>query len=432
MLSPLLTQFRASLTISPSQRPYRRLAARRLPASPWQRSLAAALAVAGTLAAGGALAGPDDEGLHPFVALGYDHDNNLFRLPDSSPGYDNVRGDSSRRVEAGLNFNKTYGREVVTVLAKFDRVSFDHFTQLDYNGKDVRLDLAWHLGNHVNGTAGMTYLEVLAPYSDYAIRERNLRVQKHTYAVANWNFHPSWQVRGAAVRDRYTYDLSSLTYNDRNDDQVETGLDYLAASGSTVGVQLRRTKTVYDSLRLFSGNLVDPGSTQDEVKLRTLWRVTGVTDLQFLGGYVRRNHVYFTERDASGVNARLTANTVLTGSVRMNGALWREFAGSESGVASYTLNRGASLGASWVATAKLLVEAQARYERRLFDGLLVATLPIEFSDRSHLNSLGLTYAPTSAVQLTASAFHEARSGRAIAGNSNYRASGVSFGVNLHY
>jgi exopolysaccharide biosynthesis operon protein EpsL len=375
-----------------------------------------------------------DDALRPFVALGYTYDDNLFRVADNNPGYDHTRGDRSRQLQAGLDFSHTYGRQGVTLQAKVSKVSFDHFTQLDYNSKDLLASLAWQLGNHVNGNAGISYDQVLAPYTDIVTRERNLRVQKHAFVDGGWTFHPSWRVRASVTHDRYTYDLVSQRYNDRNDDALELGLDYLAATGSLVGVQADKIKRRYDQLRTVGLQAVDAGDDQKDVKLRVLWRATPVSSLQFLGGWAKRTHAYFSERDSSGVNAKLSGNTLLGGSVSLNGAVWRQYDGVESSLASYSLNTGASLGAKWAVTSQLTASADTRVIRRAFDGLLVAASALDVRDTSHTSSLGLDYSPSRRVLLNASLYRESRRGLAtqLFGNGDYHAQGVSVNVNLQY
>jgi len=373
-----------------------------------------------------------DDSFHPFAALSYSYDDNLFRVPDDSPGYDNQRGDRSRMAQGGLLFNHTYGREVVNLQAKVSRVTFDHFTQLDYNGKDLLADLGWHMGNHVDGTLGVSYTEVLAPYTDVSTRERNVRKVRNEYASANWAVHPSWRLRVAGSSVRSTYDLSTQAYNNRTDDALETGLDYGVSSGSTLGVQVREARTDYDLQRLVGNQLVDAGSRQRDIKLRAYWKVTGVTDLLFLGGWAKRTHAFFTEQDSSGVNARLVGNTVFSGSTALTASAWHEYAGAENNVVSYSLNTGASAGATWTASSKLQATAQWRYERRNFKGYLLQTLGLDLYDTNHNTSVGLVYVPTRLVQLNLSAYRETRGGVPLLGYNSYHSNGMSLTASLQY
>ena len=397
------------------------------------RTAAALVAAACALPGGAALAGPYDA-LHPYASLAYSYDDNLFRLPDSSPGYDNQRDDRSTQLQAGLLFNKTYGRQEIALQAKVSRVTFSHFSALDYNGKDMLADWGWHLGAHLDGTLGVRYSETLAPYTDIVTRERNLRTQRSPYLTGGWLLHPSWRLRGALTQDRYGYDLASLAYNDHDDNGVEAGVDYLAASGGTVGLQLNKTRHRYDQLRHLGPQLVSADTDQDDIKLKVYWRATGISNVQFLGGWSRRTHSFFTERDASGFNAKLKAATELSGKWSADASVWRQFDGVESSVVSYSLNTGALLHGSWVLTSKIQANAQFKYEKRRFQGLLAATAPSDISDISRSSSVGVTYALLPSVQLGVSAFRDARNGLAarLFSNGIYHAKGVSFNVNLQY
>jgi exopolysaccharide biosynthesis operon protein EpsL len=401
---------------------------------PRRTVLAQCALLALALGAGTAQAVVADPGLHPYASLGYSYDDNLFRLDDRSPGYDNVRGDHSTQLQAGLLFNQTYGRQDITLQAKASRVTFEHFGQLDYNGKDLLADWVWQVGNRLSGTAGVSYSEVLAPYTDIVTRERNLRTQRHEYVTGGWGFHPSWRARLSYSRDNYKYDLASQAYNNRVDEVAEAGVDFLASSGSTIGLQADKLKRKYDQVRQVGGRPVDAGSDQDDVKLRVLWRATPVTNVQFLGGWARRTHAFFTERDASGFNAKLKANTSYDGHLGFDAALWRQFEGVESALASYAMNTGASVAASWSFSAKLQASAQAKVEKRVFNGLLSSSSGLDVNDRTHSSSVGLTYVPLRTTQVSLSVYRDARSGIAtqVFGNGNYHATGVSLNVNLQY
>src|SRR6266571_2099172 len=78
-------------------------------------------------------AGPNDA-LHLYGALGYGHDDNLLRVAEGQPAFDNTLGDSWRTSEGGLVFDHMYGRQKINAYAKFSKFKYDHFTQLDYDG----------------------------------------------------------------------------------------------------------------------------------------------------------------------------------------------------------------------------------------------------------------------------------------------------------
>src|SRR5437763_15607502 len=101
-------------------------------------------------------AGPNDA-LHLYANVGYGHDDNLLRAPDNFPGFDNTRADSWWEREGGLIFDKTYSRQRISIVAKLSKYEFDHFKQLNYDGKDVQANWYWQLGHHLQRKIGTTY-----------------------------------------------------------------------------------------------------------------------------------------------------------------------------------------------------------------------------------------------------------------------------------
>ena len=122
--------------------------------------------------------------IFPFLATSYSYDDNLLRLDDNVPGYNGPRSDTSRQIQAGFLVNRPIGRQVLTGQAKWSRVSFQHFDQFNYSGKDFLADLEWHLGNHLDGHAGALYSQTLTPFSDFQSTERNLRTRQREYGMA--------------------------------------------------------------------------------------------------------------------------------------------------------------------------------------------------------------------------------------------------------
>ncbi|MBG6220185.1 MULTISPECIES: XrtB/PEP-CTERM-associated polysaccharide biosynthesis outer membrane protein EpsL [unclassified Janthinobacterium] len=372
--------------------------------------------------------------IFPFLATSYSYDDNLLRLDDNTPGYTGPRSDTSRQIQAGFLFNRPIGRQVLSGQAKWSRASFQHFDNLNYNGKDLQADLEWHIGNHLDGHAGATYSETLTPFSDFQSTgsDRNMRTRHRTYIDGGWLLHPSWHLRAGVSRERYYYDLSRLSYANRVEDAGELGLDYLASSGSKIGVQLRHLKGNYPNRLVGSQFSLVDGYTQDEVKANIYWRFSQVTQMQLLAGWVRRGYASFSGRDSKGANGRLIVNWAPLGKVRFTGNLWHEFGAVESALVSSSLNNGASLAAAWDISSKVRMNTEVRRQKRDFSAASGLIFPVGITDSSHTESLGLTYAPQPNIQLGLNAFRDTRKGAPIINTGSYRAKGVSFSASVQF
>ncbi|PWF40426.1 XrtB/PEP-CTERM-associated polysaccharide biosynthesis outer membrane protein EpsL [Massilia glaciei] len=384
-----------------------------------------------SLLCGAAWAGPNDA-VHPFVGLSYHYDDNLLRIADDAPAFDGAPGDTARRAVAGVLFEQTYSRQKVYLLGKLSKVSFNRFERLDHDDKDFQARLDWQIGKQFEGKASATYAQGLAPYADFRTTERNLREIERQALEGAWRFHPSWRVRAGASGEQYTYELERLRVNNRESDTIELGGDYLAAGGSTVGLQLRRIDARYPNGRAVGQIVFDDSFEQTEIKAKVVWRYSEKTQLTFLGGWVERRHARFGERDTSGTNARADLNWAPREALRLTGSAWREFAAVESVLANASLSKGVSVDAVWDYSAKLKIDAGLRREKRDFRGLVVGLEGAALNDTSRYASVGAAWTPTVGSNVRLATFHDARSGSPVFGNGDYSAKGVSLSASIQF
>ena len=394
-----------------------------------QRALWLGLASA-ALCGAPAAAAPSDA-LHLYAGLGYGHDDNLLRVPDGFPAFDNQLSDSWYQADAGLLFDHTYSRQHVSAQAKLSKVKFSHFRQLDYDGQDVQGTWNWQLGNHLEGKLGGIYNQSLGSYTDLFSDQRNLRQQRSTFVDGAWRLHPSYRLRTAASKDKFSYDLAAQRANDRTENAYEFGADYLPASGSEIGLVARRVKGSYPNRRALGGQLIDDDYDQDEFKARVLWVASGSTTVQALGGWVKRRQPSLGDA-TSGFNGRVSAAHKRSGTLSLTGALWRDFAPIESAILNYTLNKGVSVGAVWQAGAKLKLDASASYEKRAYNARYLTLPGGALDDAIRSASVRATWTPRQSLQVSASLTRQARSGSAFLGSGSFTSNSIMLNANAQF
>jgi exopolysaccharide biosynthesis operon protein EpsL len=368
----------------------------------------------------------------PYVGAGLTYVDNLFRLSDEQMRIDKDSADTARSVIGGLRFERPVGRQLLNATAEFSSVKYDRNSQLNYLGKNVSGEWHWFVAEHFEGHIGGLYVEELPSFSDFHVFQRNLRITKRQYVDGSWRFHPSWQSRLSYVKEQYSYDLPALRASNREDESVIANFDYLAASGSTIGVQFRRLKDSFPNGQLLSTDLFAGGYVQQEAKVNVLWLATGTTQVTFLGGYVQRKQQSNSDRTDTGTNARLVVNWAPTGRVKAVGQAWREFAPIEGVLVSSSLNTGASAGATWDYAETFQVLANLKRERRKF--VPVSTADTSFAsgypgDITNSASVGLIYKPLRSVSLKLGVFRDKRSGNSIGGTNSFKVNGVSLFAN---
>jgi exopolysaccharide biosynthesis operon protein EpsL len=372
--------------------------------------------------------------VRPFVRYSAVYDDNVLGLPSQVAARDVIgldsKSDVSHTLEVGVFVDKKFGRQSFTGNLKASKTKYNTYKFLDFDARDVSGNLNWFLGKHVEGNIGLSYARGLTPFTDFHQPLKNIRTQKREYLDGAWHFHPSWRARSGVSKSHLDYELLTQKFLNRVENRSELGLDYVARSGSTIGLLATHTGGSYPNQTQL-GSAAPTGSyQQNEVKANIDWRVSGKTRLQLLAGHVSRTNEDVQLRDFNGFNARLTGEWLATGKLGLTGALWRETGIAEDLSAVYSVNKGASLAPRWQLSDKVLVEMQIKYEKRDFSQSLAATSTVSGVQQDALRSASiiLLYKPLRGLTVQTSVFHTDKSSDLL--SDTYRRNGLS--INLQH
>ncbi len=366
----------------------------------------------------------------PYVQYTYLHDDNLLRL--SSPEAAQAALGSSKLSDnvqskvGGLRFDRMISRQHVMLDASATKNTFDYFRQFDNDGRDLKADWAWVLGERFSGNVGYIYSRSLTPFQNLRVLQTNIRTMDTKYANAAWQLHPDWTVRVQASQFGLSYDLPTLQPNNFTQNLAEVGLDYTARSGSIAGVQARRTTGRYPFDVVVGAGSLNNSFTQEDYKAKIVWLYSGKTKLQFLGGLTQRERNSAASGNGfRGFNARVIADWTPTGKTAFKANLWREIGGVNDVDANFALTTGASVAAVYLPTAKLRVDGLVDYERRNYNGASIITgiTPSGRRDDYEKASLSLTYSPTTSLSLVLAVSREKLQSNIA--NFSYLSNGIS-------
>jgi len=341
-------------------------------------------------------------------------DSNLFRLSDSANtvallGTDQ-REDTYTRGELGFRTDANAGRQHFNVNGNVNHSRFDRFSYLDNTGGTANAVWNWAVGNQWQGELGYGYNRMLAAF-ELQSTGQNIRTQKHGFANANYQFHPSWRTR-VALDDLKT-DYSAATSQDRISDgrSGEVGLEYVAASQSTVGVRVRRTQGDFPNHQLVGTTMIDNSFEQTDTGVTLDWRASGHT--RVVGGvdYTRRTHSQFSSRDYDGPTARLNVDWNQSDKLLWRAAAWRELTESDDLTPSYVVSDGVSLIPSWSISSKVNLAATASRVKRDYRGdprIVLLVLTQRREDVVNTATLTLRYLPTPHIGVNMSYTDERR------------------------
>lgn len=406
---------------------------------PTVKGAGAAVLAAVNVLCGTAVAAQPGDVFTPYIEYSSNHYDNLLRLQDEAValarfGSTNL-SDTYTTAVGGMRFDQTWGRQHVTADLSENNNRYDHFSQYDYVGKDGRANWNWVLGNHLQGNLASTYSQSLVPFTDNIVvvqNVRNIRTQRTNSADVAWLIHPSWRLRTAYARYDLVYSSDEQGASDQRSDTAELGLSYLARSGSNIGLVFRNIRGSYDALQIIGDQSYNNNYVQKEFKVSVNWMVSGKSRLQFLGGPVQRKREYFTSRDYSGFNARLTATTQSTGKLSLNASLWRELGALDDLDANYALTDGVSFAPGLLISSKFYLDGTATYQRLDYSGAQVieGLTPSSRRDTYQRTALDLIYRAGPSLSLTTTVSREVRDSNLT--NFSYRANGVSLRLRYEY
>lgn len=345
----------------------------------------------------------DGDTFRPFVSYTRYYDSNLFRLAEGEttvvvengvvvPVTRDAGSDQYGVLNAGLNMDWRPGRQSIQASASMNLVRFSRYTSLDYDGSDYQLRWNWRLGNHWTGRIGATESVTQTSFNDLSLGGglqaiNNQVTRDNQFVSAEWQFHPRWNVGLGADGVTVSNSTTQQAPLDYEETSVSASLGYTTPKGSQLRGQVRRAEGEYPN-RL-PGLSVERAYTQTEYNLLGDWNVAGKLVTRAKVGYVQRENDT-AQNGFSSLAGRLSADYVPTGKALLNWAVYRELSNSDDLNASYQLNTGTSLGASWLATSKVTLRASASFENRSFQN---DTGLAQRDEDTLSGSLSLSYAP---------------------------------------
>ena len=380
----------------------------------------------------------------PYVGYGIYSNDNINNASDTCTVINNNPcrtrlSDTWHQTTVGVRFNKEISRQRLSADASLNKTEYDNLSDRDNDGRRLSANWNWVLGNRLSGNVGTSFSESVpndifvvttGPNAGAVQSPPNLVTRKSNFINGGWHLHPSWRVTAAFKRDDIKYE--QRTGLNAQIDTAELGLNYVPKSGNKIGLLLRHGVGNYPN----QPPGIDNGDyTQDEVKANVSWRITGKTELQFLGGWATRDFEFDPSRNYSGPDGKLTVNWAATGKTALSLAVWRTLGSgytdrgddlrspADDVNSNFSLNTGASLSANWHATNKIVVEALTSSEGRTYNRA-------ERTDRYVKSSLGLNYSPLKQWSVRMAVYQQQLN--SDFNNSSYRSKGFQLATRYEF
>jgi hypothetical protein len=224
----------------------------------------------------------------PYASTQYEHNNNVFYLPNSAAALANngdpTLGDSSLRTVAGADINFLWDRQRFFSTLEGRYIDYDHFGYLSHNEYLAKAGLDWKLLSAFDGTFLGSIERVMAAFAQRDTQTQ-LAVNLDRHAIGRFNFRitPDWRLETSVdyhdldspIQDFPTYGLTETTGH--------AALKYMGFSDLTYGFTAEYINGKYR-------NAPVPGSyNQTNLDLTMAYTASGLSSFNGAIGYTKRD-----------------------------------------------------------------------------------------------------------------------------------------------
>jgi len=377
------------------------------------RWLAAAfLVVPSACVIGVAGAADSSDALNLVVSQSFQHDDNIYRLPDGvSPYGDGQREDLISITGFSALFDRVYSRQRLYASLDVARVGFDEWSDLDYTTKGGSIGWDWAMGSRWSGGLSVKQDEVARDFSDVGSNRRESSINRRiTFdASADYWWHPDWAVGVGFERHESSYSDEQSQHSDYRASIPEISLTYRPETGNRLSLQLRQTDGEYPK-RIVSA-VSDVGYRQSDGRVSGSWHLTGHSRVTGYLGYTRRTYSNLSVRDFSGMTGRLQHEWTATGKLSLRTIVRREIGAREDLTDNFVVTKAFSLEPTWAATSRIALKGLWELRQRDYGGDPgLVTGASEQDDVTRMLRFSLSYSPFDNLHLSVAHTRASRSG----------------------
>jgi exopolysaccharide biosynthesis operon protein EpsL len=358
---------------------------------------------------------PETAKVTPFVEETVTTDDNVFRIsnqvdPMTVIGFPS-RGDTYRTTSVGLSVDVPVSLQRFQASLTYDSYRYDRFSELDYEGYNLRGSWLWQIGSTLSGEFGVSETYSLAPFEELLGVVPDRLHAREEFAKGAWLVTPDWKVYAAADDLNQSNSDPTGQYNNVTVDSLEASLSRAAGTGNWFGLDTRYESGHFPVAEPIGAVLVDNGYTQYgfgvvvDVGADTPSRVVARAD------QISRHYSQVTSRDFDRTTGRLEYTWTPDVKVSVSAIAERDVSPYEYIHSSIVMVRGLTLRPLWHATEELDVSADLAWLNRdyLSDPIVALGAAPPRDDGVRTVSALLAYHPARWATVQLSFLHEVRS-----------------------
>lgn len=364
----------------------------------------------------GVAAWADPNPYYVGASVGYNHDSNVFRVPQAA-------SDSYTSVGLLAGLDQPIGRQRLYANGTVRENRFNKLKDLDNTSYSLTGGLDWSSIEKLSGTLKASASQNLASYSStintLPVQVRNIEKSSELLARVQYGMASLLTLEGSLTRRELQYSAAEYQRYGYELNVASAGVKYRPSSALTTGLAVRMSRGKYPHEPAPDGQ---PAKLErNDVDLTANWVPTGQSTIDARLSYGRRTGNAISQDDFTGSTGSVSWQYQPTGKLSFKTSFTRD-TGLETNYLNTALGQSIGIGdnnrltnalavtANYDATAKIRATANAGYKRRslTFNSLLEAG-GVAGSDSTKTFSLGASYAPTRNSLLSCSVGRESRS-----------------------
>ena len=338
--------------------------------------------------------------IKPSISTSINYDDNVFRFSTPEQARATFGSDKTadvvKRLDLGATVNLRLSRQMLVASANVTESRYNRFILLDNTAKSLSLGWNWRLGNDVYGQLIVRKQEAISGFNDIRTPVKNLRTNINRLARINWDIHPDWTVYATHETNDTDNEQANFSGLDREDESIETGLQFLDTSNTQLGLAYRTTTARYPSRDNFQSLLFGSEDKQKSILLTAAWQPTPKTRISTRLSQINIEYNTNFRDEFSGFNQRWAINHALTGKINLNASVYKEVSPIDDILSTFVQATGASINPTWRLSSKTSILAGLSVEKRDFLGSsnFFINNRDDRRDISKIANLSLLYAPT--------------------------------------
>ncbi len=352
--------------------------------------------------------------LSAFVEERVAHDDNVFRLSKDANASAVIgspsRADTLFITSAGLNLDLPVSRQRLLGSLTLSHTHYDRFSNLDYDGHDLRTAWQWQVGDSARGELGYSDSSALASFAYLAGTAPDRLGLRQAYANGAWMLNPYWRLKAGVTRLEQSNSDPARQVNDAEINGADASASFVSRAGNSIGFGVRAEEGRFPRLQPVGATLVDNAYQQAGAGLFAEWSSGGATRLSARAEQVDRRYEQLPQRDFAGLVGRAELAWQPPGKLGLSLVAQRDISPYEYVRSSLVLVEGVALRPVLRVTERLELSASLDYARREYHGDPAQALGLAAGrvDQVRGASALLAWRPARRLIVQLSALHEQR------------------------